>query len=49
MKKGIKKIIEPEDRILIYQLKTESYLERIKIGKQDQDIHNVLWIEGQDI
>ena len=40
--KGIKKIIEPDDRILIYELKSETYLDRIKIGKQDQDIHNVI-------
>lgn len=40
--KGIKNIIEPDDRILIYELKSETYLERIKIGKQDQDIHNVI-------
>ncbi len=39
---GVSKIILPEDRILIYKLKTDSYIERIKLGKEDQDIHNVI-------
>ena len=42
LKKDLKKIINPTDRIIIYQLKSESYIERIKIGDQDQDIKNVL-------
>jgi CRISPR-associated endonuclease Cas2 len=42
LKKGLKKILKPEDRLIIYQLKSDSYVERIKIGKQDQDIHNVI-------
>ena len=42
LKKDLKKIINATDRIIIYQLKSESYIERIKIGDQDQDIKNVL-------
>ena len=42
LKKDLKKIINPADRIIIYQLKSESYIERIKIGDQEQDIKNVL-------
>ena len=39
---GLSEIIDPDDRVLIYKLKTDSYIERIKIGKKDQDIHNVI-------
>lgn len=42
LKKDLKKIINATDRIIIYQLKSESYIERIKIGDQEQDIKNVL-------
>lgn len=42
LKTDLKKIISPEDRILIYQLKSDSYVERIKIGDQKQDISSVL-------
>lgn len=36
------KIIESDDKILIYQLKSDTYIERIKMGNQDQDINNVI-------
>ena len=39
---GLSEIIDPEDRVLIYRLKTDKYVERIKLGKMDQDIHNVI-------
>ena len=39
---GLSEIIDPEDRVLIYKLKTDKYVERIKLGKMDQDIHNVI-------
>lgn len=42
MKKGLMKIIESDDKILIYQLKSDTYIERIKMGNQDQDINNVI-------
>lgn len=35
MKKGLMKIIESDDKILIYQLKSDTYIERIKMGNQD--------------
>lgn len=44
MKKGLMKIIESDDKILIYQLKSDTYIERIKMGNQDQDINNVIKI-----
>ncbi len=40
--RGLKKIIESHDRVIIYQLKTDAYLERIKIGDQNQDVNNVI-------
>ena len=39
---GLSDIIDPDDRVLIYKLKTDSYVERVKLGKSDQDIHNVI-------
>ncbi len=42
LRKGLRKIIESQDRVIIYQLKTDAYLERIKIGDQNQDVNNVI-------
>lgn len=39
---GLSGLIDKTDRVLIYKLKTDSYIERIKLGTIDQDIHNVI-------
>ncbi|MGP6293824.1 CRISPR-associated endonuclease Cas2 [Caldiplasma sukawensis] len=42
LKKGLKKIIKDKDKVLIYQLKSNSYIERVKMGDQDQDVNNII-------
>lgn len=42
LKRGLKRIIEDSDKILIYQLRSDTYIERVKIGDQGQDINNII-------
>jgi CRISPR-associated protein Cas2 len=42
MVKGLLKIIKNGDKVIIYKLRTENYLERIMFGNQNQDIKTIL-------
>ncbi len=40
--KGIKKIIDKEDSLIIYEFKSEKYIEKVKIGKTKGKNDNVI-------